>query len=368
MSKPPSTIEINGHRINAQTGQLLRSKKSANLKALKSTPSRSIDGLVKASSPVNRSAQVAAPRNRKPASSVHQHQQPSRTLMRKAVSKPAQHNSSSPTMDTIRVRSSRISPAKIFRAKEAAKSPKVEHFGPATVSAPRTEVSKRPSAVRPTEVLANHAASAPAASVATTRALPSVAGSLSHQQLERLLDQALLRADAHKKMLEGRYGHRNLWQRVKHAPRWLSIGLTLLIVLAAGGAYTMWQVPQVSIKVAAARAHINASVPAYTPSGYSFVGPANFEDGAITIKYASGDGSDQAFLLSQKASNWDSQSMAASVVPKEAQVQTSQIRGTTVYIYGPSNDAAWVNHGILYKLKDNANLNSEQILKIADSL
>lgn len=357
MNNPPSTSELNRHRTDALTDQPPKTTKNAPLRPINTPATRSMDGLVKS---------PHASRH-KSAGTVHQNPQHSRTLMRKAVKKPSAAKSADGTFDAIKTRSARIHPAKMFRAKEVAKSPKVEHFGLPAVSAPRTEVSKHPAAVRPTEVIASPGAHAPAAAVAgTSGRASSLPNSLSHQQLERLLDQALFRADAHKKMLEEHYDRRRLVRRLVRAPKWLSVGLAAILLVVAGGAYLVWRVPQVSIKVAAARAHINAAVPAYTPSGYSFAGPIDFANGAVTLKYVSG--SEQSFQLIQKASNWDSQSMAASVVPKDAQVQTSQVRGTTVYIYGPSNDAAWVNHGILYKLKDNASLNSEQILKIADSL
>jgi hypothetical protein len=49
-------------------------------------------------------------------------------------------------------------------------------------------------------------------------------------------------------------------------------------------------------------------------------------------------------------------------------VQTSVVNGTTVYIYGQTNDAAWVNNGVQYTVQDKASLNSDQLLKIANSL
>jgi hypothetical protein len=44
------------------------------------------------------------------------------------------------------------------------------------------------------------------------------------------------------------------------------------------------------------------------------------------------------------------------------------VAGNTVYIYGARNDAAWVNNGVLYTIKDYAGLTSDQIIKIVQGL
>jgi hypothetical protein len=51
-----------------------------------------------------------------------------------------------------------------------------------------------------------------------------------------------------------------------------------------------------------------------------------------------------------------SKSLEDKVVPDNVQVQTSVVNGTTVYIYGENNDAAWVNNGMQYTIKDAASL------------
>lgn len=319
-----------------------------------------MDGVVKAApKPVRLSANKqgrAAPRPYTPARGMHQKPQRSRALMRKVVSRPDPQTNSNNTSEP-KARGSQINPARIFRAAQTTKSPKVDRYGSPAVSDPRPPVSKHPRAVRGVKLAAGGTA------IMTRPVVDS--RSLSHQQLERLLDHALTRADAHKKMLENERGLRRVLRRL---PKRLGASAVLLVLLLLGGYFSVQKVPQVSMKVAAVRAHVSAALPAYTPSGYGFDGPINYSDGSVTIKYTAGNNDTQAYTITQKASNWSSESMAASVVPKNAQVQTSQVRGATVYIYGPDNNAAWVNNGILYKIKDNGSLNSEQILKIADSL
>jgi hypothetical protein len=43
-------------------------------------------------------------------------------------------------------------------------------------------------------------------------------------------------------------------------------------------------------------------------------------------------------------------------------------KGKTIYLYNNGANAAWVNGGVLYQITGNANLSSDQIVSIADSL
>ncbi len=151
-------------------------------------------------------------------------------------------------------------------------------------------------------------------------------------------------------------------------PRRLGISIAIA-VLALVAAILIWQnLPSVAVHVAAARAHVNASMPGYTPSGYSFTNPIKYENGSLTMQYVDKSHSSDGFALTQTASNWDSSSLAANALPKNAPVQTSQVNGTTVYIYGTTNNATWVNNGVLYSLKNKANLSSDQVMKIVQGL
>ena len=116
------------------------------------------------------------------------------------------------------------------------------------------------------------------------------------------------------------------------------------------------------------RAKINASIPGYTPAGFRFEGPIAYQNGTVLMSFKANGDNERTYTIMQQASNWNSDSLAANIIPASSQVQTSQVKGTTVYIYGDSNDATWVNNGIRYSIKDSAKLNSDQLIKIADSL
>ena len=72
------------------------------------------------------------------------------------------------------------------------------------------------------------------------------------------------------------------------------------------------------------------------------------------------------FTFEQQASNWDSSSLEANTLTEDTKVQTSQVKGTTVYIDSNKNEATWVSNGMRYKLK--GTLNPDEISKIANSI
>ncbi len=345
MSKNASVIEINGNRYDAVTGQLLGAVKKIAKQVSRPSNALTIDGFV-----------------RKSSQRVHQTTQRSSTLMRSVVKKPTKLVSAGANLaKRPKARSFTESPVPASRVRATIKNPKVRRFGYSRgqVASVGEVVQRRPSA----------AASVSASSaVATVRPLPSVIDGASHYHLERLLDQALLRADAHKQSLSGRVRNPNAWQSIKAAPRWLSIGASLFVVVLLAGFFAWQNIPIVAMRVASTKAHVNASIPAYTPSGFSFKGPINYSQGQVTVNYAAAANNTKSFSLTQKATNYDSSSVADVTLPKNVPVQTSQVNGTTVYIYGPNNDAVWVNHGVQFNISGSAGLNSDQLLRIASSL
>lgn len=289
-----------------------------------------------------------------PAAGLHTKHQRSKTLMRKAVKKPS---SLLIVKDNrLGARPQGMNPKRELRAKTVAKHSKVSRFG-------FLPNSSRPAATAVVQARPRNRAEKSQLVSAAPRT-PSMVTSVSHQKLERLLDEALLKADAHKQMMKkGRPGS----LAFRRFPRWVVIALTVL-VLSIAAAILIWEnLPAVAVKVAAARAHVKASMPAYTPSGYSFANPINYKPGSVTLHYIDKVGSSSGFLLTQKTSNWDSQSLANSL-PKDAPVQTFETDGTSVYMYGQAQNATWVNHGVLYNLQNKSNLTSDQVMKIVDSL
>jgi hypothetical protein len=292
-------------------------------------------------------------------SQVHKRIEKSQTLMRAGLKKPALAYRDSP----IRRMASPSNIERELRAKLTSKHNRIDRFG-----VPKSEVKKRVV----TGELMNHGrhhkttTSRQPTSVATPP--PSMITSASHQKLERMLDEALLRADAHKDAMRY-HAARHFWQRRWFkGPRRMLTMAGLFAVLAASFMFVWQRNPQVSLKIAGMKAHLHAAIPTYKPEGYSLAGPAKAVMGAVTVKYISTSDNKQSYELTQSTSNLTSNMVAENVIPKGANVQTSQVAGNTIYIYGEGNDAAWVNNGVLYTIKDKANLRSDQLIKIVKGL
>lgn len=170
---------------------------------------------------------------------------------------------------------------------------------------------------------------------------------------------------------EARKGHerKNARKRGFHLkPKFSSIATVSLALLLLGGYLTYINLPNLSVRVAAAQAGIDASYPEYRPDGYSLNGPIAYAPGKVEMKFTSNGDDKLAYNIEQRASSWDSQAVLDNFVEKKTKEYTTYSeRGLTIYTYDGSN-AAWVNGGILYTVSGNAPLSSDQILRIASSL
>ena len=80
------------------------------------------------------------------------------------------------------------------------------------------------------------------------------------------------------------------------------------------------------------------------------------------------NGGNQDFTLTQVKSGWDSAAVQNNYVIPAAgdDYNVTQANGLTIYTYG--NNAAWVNGNILYTIKGDAALTTDQVQRIATSL
>jgi hypothetical protein len=149
--------------------------------------------------------------------------------------------------------------------------------------------------------------------------------------------------------------------------RALNVAAASLGVLLITGYFTYVNMPNLSVRVAAAQAGIDASYPEYRPVGYRLNGPVAYQDGQVSMKFASNSGP-VAFSLNQAKSSWDSSALLEKFVDprSEGKYATYNDAGLTIYTYG--TDAAWVNGGILYTVEGTATLSNEQIRRIATSM
>lgn len=276
--------------------------------------------------------------------------------MRSALKKPSNHYSQTHHSNND------FSSQRDYRAKKIIKDSRIDRFGHPT--AKHQIIHAKPRIISKSF----HSKTVESSDKPKQSVMPSMVTSASHQKLERMLDAALTQADAHKKALKYEAA-RHFWQKPNFLGRHkgLKIGVFLLIVFGATIGAAWQKVPALSVKFAAIKTHVSASLPGYKPNGYTLAKPAQVKNGSVVLNYKTPYNT-AGFDLVQKVSNMTSSNLQQTVIPAGTQVQTSQVAGNTVYIYGPDNDAAWVNNGVLYKLKDHSKLSSDQIIKIVQSM
>jgi hypothetical protein len=153
----------------------------------------------------------------------------------------------------------------------------------------------------------------------------------------------------------------------KSRSRLFSVVSAGLAVLLLAGYFTYINLPNLSVRVAAAQAGINASYPSYRPIGYSLNGPVAYQAGQVTMQFRSNSGP-QRFALAQAKSSWDSTALLEKFVNPHShgKYATYSDAGLTIYTY--AGGAAWVNGGIMYSVDGTADLSNDQVQRIATSM
>ncbi len=150
--------------------------------------------------------------------------------------------------------------------------------------------------------------------------------------------------------------------------RMLPAMASALSVLLVVGYISYLNIPNLAIRVAANRAGFDATLPAYTPTGYAFKGPVEYSDGQVIVDFAAKDNNKQQFAVIQKKSNMDSLSLLEThIKPQTSQYNTYKKNGLTIYTYNGSQ-ASWVNRGVWYTINGHENLNESQLVQVASSL
>lgn len=155
--------------------------------------------------------------------------------------------------------------------------------------------------------------------------------------------------------------------RAKLKKHMVSASAAVASVLLFGGYLVYLNAPNMALRVAASRAGVSATMPSYSPKDYRLARPINYRDGVVVLYFNSAEGG-LGYSVSQESSDLDSRSLLENhILPRYSQYETYQDRGVTVYVYNDS-DATWVNGGIRYTIDASAELEPDQILKIATSL
>ena len=134
------------------------------------------------------------------------------------------------------------------------------------------------------------------------------------------------------------------------------------------GYFAYLNIPNLTLRVAASRAGIEASLPGYNPGGFGLSGPIAYSDGQLVLSFSSRT-DERAYKLIQTRSEWDSQSLANNYLDEANQEYTTvEDRGLTIYLFSGSN-ATWVNRGVWYTIQgDGSFLSETELVDIAASI
>jgi hypothetical protein len=139
-----------------------------------------------------------------------------------------------------------------------------------------------------------------------------------------------------------------------------------LATLLLAGYFTYINLPNLSVRVAAAQAGIDASYPEYRPDGYRLTA-VNYNKGSVSLKFAANAGP-QSYTITQQQTAWDSTAVKENYVTPNwgNDVVPYAERGLTIYAH--EGNAAWVNGGIFYTISGDAPLSASQVRSIATNL
>lgn len=182
----------------------------------------------------------------------------------------------------------------------------------------------------------------------------------SHVIKQEAIQEALDKAPQHQRVEKGPKSPRKF-------RKFISVGSVSLALLLLAGYFTYLNMPNLSVRVAAAQAGVDASYPEYRPDGYSLSGSIAYNQGWVSMKFAS-NGGPKNFTIKQSKSSWDSSAVLDNYVKEKAgdNYIPYNERGLTIYVF--NSNAAWVNDGVLYTIEGDAPLSSDQIRHIATSM
>lgn len=180
---------------------------------------------------------------------------------------------------------------------------------------------------------------------------------------EHLLGQAIDKVPAE----DTEHAHKSHAGKAPKRSRFASVAATSFALVLLGGYLTYINIPNLSIRIAAANSGIDANLPTYQPSGYRISGPISYNDGEVNVKYKSGSGN-TGYQLTQRPSDWDPIAALDNYVESDSDsdYQIHSVQGLTVYTY--DKKAVWVNGGILHILDGNAPLSNQQVESIVASM
>lgn len=398
-----SIFELNGKAYDARSGAFLGAAariphtatvQAMPVKTVSHPPGVSIDGM-----------RIPSQAKAHHASHVKAHQpQHTRTLMRHAVKPPhpgklksdpsattglhsqgaLQHKAAHTVVVTPKLSSTTIDPLRAHRARYANRSRSVEHFRPAAQQSPGNIALVQPS-LQPAQPVKAQLATVSnpqpqlhhqqsSRHIAATRRpydrsiqtpTPSQYEEYDEQLEQDLFNQALAQATSHEQPAVDEPTIGAVRRKGSKARRVLAVATSLAVFVALCGLVAFQNRGQIQLQMASAKAGFAASMPLYMPQDYK-VGEMSYVNGTVATNFEAKD--KQPFVIVQKKSNWDSQTLLDNFVAVSNQdYRGFQSNGRTVYVIGKTS-ATWVNGGIWYQIKEASGFSDEQLVKIAASM
>ncbi len=341
-----TTIDINGKRYDARTGRLLHDHKPA---VATHKP--------EAKKPTRTALDITRPATAK---HVHKTAERSKTLMRHAVKKPSATPVPEPRQTAVQAMSDVTKPA--VKAAVNAVATLHHHFDSERVE--RAQKIKRSSLVSKfsdfSSPASGHAAHKKVQPLAVQPAPAHAPAAPPHSPSSTMLENGLKSAQSHTQ-------HHKAKKTKSRRSKLVRAGAGGMAVLLMSVFIAYQNVPNMSVRYAAAKAGVSARLPGYSPSGFALDRKIEYTPGKITIQFAS-NSDDRHFTITQRSSNWNSDTLMSNYVATASdQVHMLEDKGRTIYLYGDSN-ATWVNGGIWYEIDGNSQLTSNQLIRIASSM
>jgi|AntRauTorckE6833_2_1112554.scaffolds.fasta_scaffold03398_2 hypothetical protein len=347
-------IELNGNTYDIRTGKIIDSAQTKapaeNKQDQNRSDGQSIDGYRKPAKK-NRSESHSTD------NSIKKLPRKSQTLMRNSVAKP-NTNATSKTQDNQPTpelqKKSLTNLSRLERASKAIKSASVQKFSPNNNQASNHQP--------PTNTKNDQA---------TTSQAPNSGPQQQHgspSQPRSLADQAVDNATSHEQTFDEPSQSRmsRLWDKLVNAPTAVRYSLASLLMVGGLATIGYMSLPYLSVQIASSQSDIAASLPEYKPSGFQLNKDVEYSPNHIALQYDSVS-DNRTFRINKEKTDWTSESLRHSFVETKGLYQAVPSNGKTIYIYNESN-ATWVDGGVWYNIEGSSSLNSDQLLRLANSL
>ena len=374
MSAQRDTIVINGKMYNATSG--LPVHEPTLIKPSSPHPkSQHVDGIIHSKkvahpTPKNETTHKPKPHVKRSttvtSSSVHSKTEKSKTLMRQILKKPEVEagtkqvslSASAKQPEHIVMRAQRNTEREA-RAASTPRHAKVHKFKSHEGDSVVTRVEEIAVKPAPGSTAVKTKASSEDISVAPPLSVRRQATPVQRNTFESVLRNAPAPAGAS-------IGSRKHHARAKHRGRGLIAAIGVFVILS--GFFTYYSLPSMRMQIASRNVGFTAAIPRYQPTGFGLNKSIQYQPGRVILRYTSATDAGNNFTITQEKTALDSASMVNSYLgtTKDKAVEQSS-NGRTVYIYNGSN-ATWVDGGIWYNIQGNANLSSDQLLRIASSI